>query len=643
MSKFIKKIKKNEDLEKSKKIKQITFNKNVKKKKMGLYKTFDIYNEQLNYLITKYKKLKKSVRNWSLINKEIKEKIIYYDNKLLFGNIKYKFKGKIRIDDFSFFFNKKKEDKEFFNIFRLNNLILKEAFSKLNRHGKAFKYIYDMIYRKIMKYPYLITIKPKTIIIFEYESFTQHIIEWKYNKKINKDLSLKNIKKWLSIKLTERFNIFKNLNLFNYCIYYNYLTGLNKGKLSLFLDKTYRSLILIKNTFTNLEYNHIIKMKRRIIDLNECLNIISYEYIEEECEDIYLLYIKNIKEEISYFSFKEKLFNLKRKIKILKNKKILKDKKILKVSLDKVTELIKILIKNKNYTLDNLQKIINPKKLIRDTFFFKEKLMEKRLDWLKNIDLNSSNSTSNIKCLIAFKYNFLYKLYFLYFFWSMFYLNKIFSNLNKIFFNLWNRFYYFFKTSSKLDNNILFYTYLILYKDIYLNIEFENKWSSFFSFIKKNMKYNKHTLFLTNKVWDIYSQVFIINKALKNYIFNLYNKHLSNIKIYKFLYKNTWKYEQINRINNIIDNNWKDEYNYKIYYNYDYFSNWKIPSIHRIDFIDKPINKLYIEYKKMNNNLIELFSKNKGLMKDYLIDPEINDDIYIFNKLNKNKNKLWYK
>jgi hypothetical protein len=52
-----------------------------------------------------------------------------------------------------------------------------------------------MIYRKIMKYPYLITIKPKTIIIFEYESFTQHIIEWKYNKKINKDLSLKNIKK----------------------------------------------------------------------------------------------------------------------------------------------------------------------------------------------------------------------------------------------------------------------------------------------------------------------------------------------------------------------------------------------------------------------------------------------------------------
>ena len=42
----------------------------------------------------------------------------------------------------------------------------------------------------------------------------------------------------------------------------------------------------------------------------------------------------------------------------------------------------------------------------------------------------------------------------------------------------------------------------------------------------------------------------------------------------------------------------------------------------------------------MNDIFMGLFSKNKSLMKDYLIDPEINEDIYIFNKLNKNKNKL---
>jgi hypothetical protein len=42
----------------------------------------------------------------------------------------------------------------------------------------------------------------------------------------------------------------------------------------------------------------------------------------------------------------------------------------------------------------------------------------------------------------------------------------------------------------------------------------------------------------------------------------------------------------------------------------------------------------------MNNSIIELFSENKVLMKNYLIDPEITEDISIFNKLNKNKNKL---
>jgi len=150
---------------------------NYKKKGIGLYKTFDIYNDQLNYLIDKYKKLKDSISNFNLIIKKINEKIINYDNKSLIGTIKYKFKGKLHTDDFFYLFKKREKDKKLFNIFKLNNLMLKEAFSKLNRHGKAFKYIYDMIYRKILKYPYLITIKPKTIIILEYKNLIQYIFE----------------------------------------------------------------------------------------------------------------------------------------------------------------------------------------------------------------------------------------------------------------------------------------------------------------------------------------------------------------------------------------------------------------------------------------------------------------------------------
>jgi hypothetical protein len=74
-------------------------------------------------------------------------------------------------------FNKFKEDFLLYNIFNLNNIILKEAFSKLNRYGLAFKYIYDMIYRKLLKFPYMITIKPKTIIIINYKNPVRYIFE----------------------------------------------------------------------------------------------------------------------------------------------------------------------------------------------------------------------------------------------------------------------------------------------------------------------------------------------------------------------------------------------------------------------------------------------------------------------------------
>lgn len=595
-----------------------------KAKKIGLYKIFEIYNEQLNYLRVKYKKYKNSIKSWALINKDVNDKIIFYDKKLLLGNIKYKFKGKLRTDEFSFFFKKKREDKELFNIFKLNNLILKEAFSKLNRHGKAFKYIYDMIYRKILKYPYLITIKPKTIIIFEYNNFTQHIIEWKYNKKVDRE-SLKDIKKWISIKLTDRFGVFKNLNILNYCIFNKFL---NKNKLSinLSINKIYRSLIVIKNVFISFEYRYIIKMKKRTLDLDECLNVLCSEYIEEDCNEIYSNYIENIKMNNIYIYLKEKLFILNKNINYSLKKNYKKIININKLNL----EFIKALIKNKTYNLNDLKKTFNPMRLKKDTFYYKEKLMK-------------TNIKSSLNYSIRFKYNFLYKLYFLYFFWSMFKLNKIFYRLNKILFNLWNRFYYFNKISSKLNNNNLFFTYLILYKNIFLNIEFENKWNSYFLFVKKNI-YNKYALNLTSKIWEnIYNQIFIKNnKNMKNYIFSLYNQQFLTMKIHKFINKNYWNYEKINRINNIIDNIWKNEI-YKIYYNYNYFSVWKIPSIYKVDFKDNQINKLNVDYEKMNNSLIELFSENKVLMKDYLIDPEIIENLNIINKFNKNKDKLWYK
>jgi hypothetical protein len=49
---------------------------------------------------------------------------------------------------------------------------------------------------------------------------------------------------------------------------------------------------------------------------------------------------------------------------------------------------------------------------------------------------------------------------------------------------------------------------------------------------------------------------------------------------------------------------------------------------------------LLIEYKKINNSLENINYNDRLLIKDYLIDSEINNDIYSLNKLNRCKGKL---
>jgi hypothetical protein len=51
-------------------------------------------------------------------------------------------------------------------------------------------------------------------------------------------------------------------------------------------------------------------MKRRIINLDDYLEKISYEFIDEECEELYINYLKEIKENNKIVLIKEKLFKL---------------------------------------------------------------------------------------------------------------------------------------------------------------------------------------------------------------------------------------------------------------------------------------------------------------------------------------------
>jgi hypothetical protein len=145
---------------------------------MGLYKTFELFKDEIKIYTKNYNKLKYLYKKYYLYNKKkIYNFNINYDNIKLKGLIKYDFFGHLRNNSFFFFFKKFIKDINFFNIFKLNNLKLKKSFSKLNRHGLAFKHIYNMIYRILLKFPYLITIKPKTIIIHNLLNYNLYIYE----------------------------------------------------------------------------------------------------------------------------------------------------------------------------------------------------------------------------------------------------------------------------------------------------------------------------------------------------------------------------------------------------------------------------------------------------------------------------------
>jgi hypothetical protein len=100
--------------------------------------------------------------------------------------------------------------------------------------------------------------------------------------------------------------------LFNYNIYNNFLNLKNYYKyyINLNLRKNYKIYLIIKNIYIKLEFKYLINMKKRKIDLNEYLNIISYEFIDEECKLLYLDYINDIKETNNLYILKEKLFKL---------------------------------------------------------------------------------------------------------------------------------------------------------------------------------------------------------------------------------------------------------------------------------------------------------------------------------------------
>ena len=168
-------------------------------------------------------------------------------------------------------------------------------------------------------------------------------------------------------------------------------------------------------------------------------------------------------------------------------------------------------------------------------------------------------------------YSFFLRLYMLYFFWFIFFFNKIFYYFNKILFNFWFRFFYFLNSSLNI-NNKLFFSYKNLYKSLtfikYVNFyfEFENIFINYLYNLTNTFYWNIKYI-LINEPNKIYFSKYILLYFLfifKNYfflnIYYIYNKYLKNIINQTFILEN-----------NLFDSLYSNNYKYDTIYNKNYF------------------------------------------------------------------------
>ncbi len=189
--------------------------------------------------------------------------------------------------------------------------------------------------------------------------------------------------------------------------------------------------------------------------------------------------------------------------------------------------------------------------------------------------------------------SFFLRLYGLYFFWFLYFINKIFYLINKILFNYWSRFIYIYINTENIINNNLFFSFKTLYKNLkkneYIinNIEFENCINDYILNIF-NINYWNFNFLIKTK---------LNNNFYKNYFF--YNVFLNYNNIFDKNYKKYYKYN-----NNIFDSIHIENYKYNQIYKLEYFS------------IIQKIYKKYPDYYKINNS--KYYKLNPEGKKDYL-------------------------
>ena len=375
---------------------------------------------------------------------------------------------------------------------------------------QKLKKVYNLKnYEKFFIWPFLITIKPGVIIIKNIFFKNYFILKYKKRNKILFIAEFKNKYKSAEI-LLNKINIL-NTNILNNYFRQNNLFILKKGNI----------------------INKVKNYKNSILKLY--LNVILYKNINN-----FYTFLNIIKK--TKIKIKENFFNdlLKTLIFFFKRKKCIK------------------IYKNNNFNL----------------YFWNKnnKVFNKTIKNKKNSFYNYKNYIKKYTRRSIISYSFFLRLYALYFFWFLFFFNKIFYYFNKILFNFWFRFFYFLYSSLNF-NSKLFFSFNKLYKNVYLynkNInfyfEFENIFINYLNNIK-NIFYSNIKYVYFNKKNNLFLYNFILNNIFfifKNYFFSNINVFYSNFL--KNIINKSFKLE-----NNLFDILYSSNYNYNNIYNKEYF------------------------------------------------------------------------
>lgn len=197
--------------------------------------------------------------------------------------------------------------------------------------------------------------------------------------------------------------------------------------------------------------------------------------------------------------------------------------------------------------------------------------------------------------------SFFLRLYCLYFFWFLYYINKILYYINRILFNYWLRFFYFTNNITSILNNNFFISFKVLYKNkkknYYLySIELENNFYNYLLNVVDIIYWNFHYLIKISINNNFYNNYYLLLFLyyFRNYFYN--NTFLN----YNILFSNSLKLKNYYYNNNFFD--------------FIYLNNYKYNNIYKLEcfIIIQQMYKKYPNYYKVNNNkLIELDNDEK--------------------------------